>query len=135
MWIEWSNKINILNKALDGYWLRNKTINQNISNANTPNYKRLTVKFEDELRDAMAIRKHRLSRTHRKHIPVSGAIDKVQPRVEEKKHYSYRFDRNNVNIDTESADLAKNTIMYNALVNQTIGEFEKIKNVINEVNK
>ena len=40
MWIEWSNKINILNKALDGYWLRNKTINQNISNANTPNYKR-----------------------------------------------------------------------------------------------
>lgn len=42
---------------------------------------------------------------------------------------------NNVNIDTESANLAKNTIMYNALVSQTIDEFDKIKNVINEGSK
>ena len=35
----------------------------------------------------------------------------------------------------ESADLAKNAIMYNAIVNQTINEFDKIKNVINEGSK
>jgi len=38
-----NNNINILNKALDGLWLRDKVINQNISNVNTPNYKRYAL--------------------------------------------------------------------------------------------
>ncbi len=43
MWNRMNDNIEILNKALDGYWLRDKAINQNISNVNTPNYKKLTV--------------------------------------------------------------------------------------------
>ena len=42
--------IDLYNKVLDGLWLRDKTINHNISNANTPNYKKLTVNFEDQLK-------------------------------------------------------------------------------------
>lgn len=135
MWVRPGSKIDFLNKALDGYWLRNKAINQNIANANTPNYKRLTVSFENELRDAIIARNQKLKKTHKNHLPVSREIDKVQARVDVQRNHSHRFDNNNVNIDTESADLAKNTIMYNALVNQTIDEFEKIKNVIHEGSK
>ena len=51
------------------------------------------------------------------------------------KSTSYRFDGNNVNIETETADLAKNTIMYDALIRQVINEFDKIKNVISEGSK
>ena len=127
MWVKLGNKIDFFNKALDGYWLRNKAINQNISNANTPNYKRLTVSFEDELREAIVTRNHKIKKTHRNHLPISREVAKVQPRVEVQRYHSHRFDNNNVNIDTESANLAKNTIMYNALVNQTNDEFEKIK--------
>lgn len=125
----------MLKKALDGHWLRDKAINQNISNVNTPNYKKLTVNFEDELRDAVNSRDKQLNRTHGKHLPISKDINNVQPQLKIERNYDHRFDKNNVNIDTESAELAKNTIMYNALINQTINEFEKIKNVINEGSK
>lgn len=135
MFNKMNSNVDVLNKALDGYWLRDKAINQNISNVNTPNYKKLTVSFEDELRDAMNTRENKLNRTHSKHLPISGKINGVQPKVNIENNHSYRFDKNNVNIDTESADLAKNTIMYNALINQTINEFEKIKNVIVEGSK
>ncbi len=59
----------------------------------------------------------------------------MEPRIDTDKSYSYRFDKNNVNIDMESADLAKNAIMYNAIVNQAINEFDKIKNLISEGSK
>lgn len=128
-----NDNVNIMNKALDGYWLRDKAINQNISNVNTPNYKRLTVNFEDELKEAINNQEAKLVTTHRKHLPTSN--NKIEPGISVDKSYSYRFDKNNVNIDTESADLAKNTIMYNAVVNQITNEFEKVKNLISEGSK
>ena len=48
--------INILNYALNGLWLRNKAINHNIANANTPNYKRITVNFEESLKKLLKIK-------------------------------------------------------------------------------
>ena len=130
-----NNNINMFNKALDGYWLRDKVINQNISNINTPNYKKLRVNFEDQLREAMTSRETKLNTTHNKHLPTTKSLDQVEPNIGIDKSYSYRFDKNNVNIDTESADLAKNAIMYNAVINQVTNEFDKIKNVINEGSK
>ena len=105
------------------------------NNANTPNYKRLTVSFEDKLKKAMEKEENKLVRTHPKHFPISQNINDIKPEIIVDRNFSYRFDGNNVNIDTESANLAKNTIMYNALVSQTIDEFDKIKNVINEGSK
>lgn len=130
-----NDNINLLSKALDGIWLRNKAINHNISNVDTPNYKRVTVDFEDKLREAIYKNESKLNRTHEKHLPVSKKINEIQPYIGVDRGYSYRFDKNNVNIDTESANLAKNTIMYNAVINQVINEFDKIKNVINEGSK
>ena len=37
---------------------------------------------------------------------------------------------NNVNIDTEMANLAKNTIKYNALISQMNHKFGQLKNVL-----
>ena len=130
-----NNNIDILSKALDGLWLRDKTINQNISNVNTPNYKRLTVSFESQLREAIGHGKNKLSISHSKHIPMTKKLEQVNPSINVDKKHSYRFDGNNVNIDMESANLAKNAIMYNAVINQTINEFDRIKNVINEGSK
>lgn len=129
------NNISILNKSLDGLWLRSKTINQNISNADTPNYKRTTVTFEDRLKEALSNNGIRLNTTHDVHIPLSKSLEEIQPNIHIDKSYSYRFDENNVDIDVESANLAKNSIMYNAITNQISAEFEKIKNVINEGSK
>ena len=130
-----NTNINLFNKVLDGLWLRDKAINHNISNVNTPNYKRLTVNFEDQLKAALEDNKTKLNRTHSKHLPVTKGIEEVEPRISTDKNRSYRFDGNNVNIDTESANLAKNQIMYSAVIDQMIYEFDKIKNVINEGSK
>ena len=129
------NSVNILHKALDGTWLKNKAINHNLSNANTPNYKRLDVNFQDKLKEAINKKESKLVTTHSKHLPISNKIEKLEPKIEIDKSYSYRFDGNNVNIDTESAELAKNTIMYNALIDQATKEFDRIKNVIVEGGK
>jgi flagellar basal-body rod protein FlgB len=43
-----------------------------------------------------------------------------------------REDGNNVDMDEEMTSLAKNAIMYNALVQKISGEFRKLKTVINE---
>ena len=77
----------------------------------------------------------RLDLYHHFNVPVSKEIEDLKPSIEIDRSYSYRFDNNNVNIDTEAAELAKNTIMYNALIDQTIREFDKIKNVIIEGSK
>ena len=128
-------KIELFNKVLDGIWLRDKVIKHNIANANTPNYKKLTMSFEDKLREALSKDNTKLVKTHEKHLPSPTRLTEIQPSIDVNRNLSYRFDKNNVNIDTEMADLAKNTIMYNAVIDQLIGEFDKIKNVIQEGGK
>lgn len=125
----------VLKKALDGIWLRNKAISNNITNVNTPGYKRITVEFEDSLRQAIQKNSGKLKTTDKNHIQGMNFDNYYTPRIIQDKSFSYRFDGNNVDIDTETGDLAKNYIMYEALIKQISDEYEKIKNVINEGSK
>ena len=43
-----------------------------------------------------------------------------------------RTDENNVNIDEEMSDLAKNQIYYNVLTQRATGEINKLQNAIRE---
>lgn len=126
--------INILGKALDGTWLRNEAISNNMANVNTPGYKRVTVEFENMLKSEISNNQTILKRTNEKHFDITGK-SKFSPVIKGNNSTSARRDGNNVNIDTEMADLAKNTIMYDALVRQVSDEFKKIKNVIEQGGK
>ena len=42
--------INVLDKAADASWLRNAAIGNNISNVDTPGYKREDVQFESDVK-------------------------------------------------------------------------------------
>ncbi|SDZ02643.1 flagellar basal-body rod protein FlgB [Proteiniborus ethanoligenes] len=118
-------------KALDGSALRHNAISNNIANVNTPGYKRVTVEFEDLLKNELEKNRIRLSTTHSKHIGgyTSASIGSV---VKEHKNYSTRRDKNSVNIDIEVAERAKNEIYYNAISRQLSRQFEAISSVINE---
>lgn len=124
--------INQLNTALDGSWLRNKTISNNIANVNTPGYKRQVVQFEDVLRNEMS-RANQLpmSVTHENHLPHA---NKGQIQVNSDSSTSYRVDGNNVDIDVEMGEMAKNSIYYNSIVNQLNGQFSRMKMSLN-INK
>lgn len=122
----------IMEKALNASIARNNAISQNLANIDTSNYKRKDVAFEQYFNDSLNSLEGNL--TDKRHIPInSDDIDEVQPTLtQDNSDVSMRIDGNNVDIDSEMAYLAKNTIKYNALVQMINGNFSKIKNVIRE---
>jgi flagellar basal-body rod protein FlgB len=123
----------VLEKALDATWLRNEIISHNIANVDTPGYKKYQVNFEEQLKSAMETGTIKGKKTNPKHLNIgANSIYEVQPNITRTGYTKMRMDENNVDIDTEMANLAKNNIMYNALIQKISGEFRRIKNVINE---
>ena len=123
------NSIEFYKKSLDAAWLRNTAIANNIANVDTPNYKRQDVKFESILRDYYSGGSLQVNKTHDKHFGVNG-IDSLEPTIEIEKNTSYRMDDNNVNMDVESAEHAKNAIKYNFLSNQLSSHLSTIRRSI-----
>lgn len=128
-----TTSLKILEKALDAAWLRNRAISNNIANVDTPNYKAYKVEFEDLLKEALETRGIAGHRTNPKHFAIgTPPIEQINPRIERIRNTSFRLDGNNVDIDTEMANLAKNTIRYQALVEQLSQRLARLKTVINE---
>ena len=124
------NYVNLLSKAADGAWLRNEAIANNIANADTPNYKRQDVSFEAELRHALKVSKY-VSLDDKVNALNQGGLSKIEPRTyTDSSNFSYRLDKNNVDIDTENVELASNQIKYEALVQSINQEFSNLKAVI-----
>lgn len=122
------NYINVLDKAADASWLRNSVITNNIANVDTPDYKRKDVQFESYLQTAIASGSNSLDQS-----VSSLKLDTVEPTVyTEYAGLSYRYDGNNVDIDTESAELAKNQIRYYTLLDSMNQEFSRIRAVMNK---
>jgi flagellar basal-body rod protein FlgB len=121
----------LLQKALDASWLNNKAINNNIANADTPGYKRQKVEFQNFLADAIDNNTVKGSETNKNFIPVGAAkIDSVNYKMTQDNSTSMREDGNNVDIESEMSQLAKNSIMYNALIQQISGKFSKLRSAI-----
>lgn len=117
--------INVLKKAADASWTRNEIINNNIANVDTPNYKRKDVEFQTYLAREM-MGNGSLDQK------VAGAnLNSLNTTVyTDHENLSYRLDGNNVDIDTESANLAQNQIKYYALLDSMSQEFNRIKSVL-----
>ncbi len=128
------NRTKILEKALDGAWLRNEVIAHNLANVDTPGYKRKTVNFEEYLSKALDEKSFKGNMTHPRHIPIGASrLDKITFKVtEEHSSSAVRLDGNNVDIENEMAAMAKNTIQYNTLIQSLSGRFKALKTVISE---
>ncbi len=121
------NNIELQKRALDASWLKQDVIANNIANAETPGYKRQEVRFESFLNDAMASRMTPMTKTHANHMGVNNF---PSAQIHQSGDFSLRIDGNNVNIDVEMAEQAKNSIRYNALINQVSSQISRIKNAI-----
>lgn len=120
------NSIGLYKKSLDATWLRNSAIANNIANVDTPNYKRQDVKFESVLKDYYSGSNLTMNKTNDKHFGFNG-LDSLEPSIEVKNDTSYRMDDNNINMDVESAELAKNAIKFNFLADQLTGHLRRLK--------
>ena len=121
--------INVLGKAADGAWARNEAIANNIANVDTPGYKRQDVSFETELQHALKASKY--TSLDEKVKDANQHLRRLNPRAyTDIPNWSYRMDKNNVDIDTENVELASNQIKYNGITNSIDNEFKNLKAVI-----
>lgn len=113
-----ATKIPVLGKALDAYTLRHKAIATNLANITTPGYRAQNVTFEDQLAGALGAEGLSGTRTNAHHLPIGqNAVASVQPTVQQPAASQGEGDAmasgvNNVDLDQEMAELAKNQIRF-----------------------
>lgn len=119
--------VNVLGKTADAAWMRNEIIANNLANANTPGYKRQDINFEQTLSRALGESRYESVDSKVRHL--SGA--ELKPQVfTDASNFSYRLDKNNVDPDTESVELAANQIKYNGLLTGINQEFKNLQIVL-----
>ena len=125
------NYVNVLKKAADASWKRNEVIANNIANVSTPGYKRKDIQFENYLRRELMKGYSTDDDLNRRVANVD--LDRLGTRVyTDQSELSYRLDGNNVDINTENANLAENQIRYYTLLNSMTQEFSRIKSVLSK---
>ncbi|MGD8191008.1 flagellar basal body rod protein FlgB [Brevibacillus ginsengisoli] len=128
-----TNQLQLLERALDVSTLRQRTISNNIANIDTPYFKSKQVVFEEMLQNEMNGEGPKLGAytTDSKHIPfgrVQGTIPNAQ--IVSNPQAFVQNNGNDVDLEYEMNQEAKNQIWYNGLVQLTSGYFSKMKSVI-----
>lgn len=121
------NTFQTLEYALDFSSKRNKLISTNIANVDTPNYKRKDTSFNELLNEKLG-QSFQAKQTHVKHIPFQNQSYTYKNFIQN--NLQYNHNGNNVDMDKEMAQLAKNQIYYQSLVDRLNGKFHDIQTVI-----
>ena len=121
------NYVNISDKAADAANLRNQLITNNIANASTPNYKRKDINFESILQAELSGEKTLQQAVKNANYDLSILDPQVYT---DNSSLSYRLDGNNVDIATEEAYLAENTLRYDTLVDLMNQEYSRYDTVL-----
>lgn len=119
--------INVLDKAADAAWLRDQCIANNIANVDTPGYKRQDVDFESVLEKELGYRRsesmdEKVANLKLRRLNVGAYTDAAS--------FSYRTDKNNVDIENENVLLARNQLKYQGLMKALTAEFTNFKKVM-----
>ena len=110
-------------KALDYRAIRQDMISSNIANADTPYYRPRDIRFEDTLAEQKAkilgqsSPKLSLAQTDSAHIALKNEPDNTKAKTFFRDGHMARNDGNSVDLDVETTEMSKNSIMFNALVN------------------
>ncbi|WP_182101583.1 flagellar basal body rod protein FlgB [Niallia taxi] len=121
-----------LENALNVSSLKQRVISSNISNVDTPGYKSQQVAFKEALDSAMGGQTLKANRTNEKHLPFQNEVDGAGPgaKIISRPNTNFNHNGNNVDIDYEMAEMAKNQLLYNTLIERTNGKFNSLRSVI-----
>ncbi|MDX5476594.1 MAG: flagellar basal body rod protein FlgB [Bacillaceae bacterium] len=121
-----STSIHSLEKGLHYSTAKHNVISNNISNVDTPNYKRQDVKptFKDVFQQQL-----KSNKTDIRHLEFSNYTANSDFKTISTNH-TYAHNGNNVDIDKEMSELAQNQIYYYTLIDQLSGKFQSIQNVV-----
>lgn len=123
-----------LKTGLNASMMRTEVIANNMANVNTPDFKASKVEFETMFREALDSKKtedeFEMRRTRPGHLPFGDSsleLDAVKPIVTEQTDTVMRMDGNNVDIDIEATEQAKNAFYYATLLQKLNGEYSRIR--------
>jgi flagellar basal-body rod protein FlgB len=124
-----------LTAAMRGGAARQAALAQNVANADTPGYNRISVNFEGALAEALADDRAASSIDPRLQLPVSTmsgerSIDSVKPTFQADTTTTMRVDGSNVDADNEMAELASNQMAYNTVTRLLAERFQQITSAI-----
>ncbi|MFD1032801.1 flagellar basal body rod protein FlgB [Metaplanococcus flavidus] len=125
-----SPTIQSLEQALSTSALKQQTHTANIANVDTPGYKSKQVNFETALKNAAGKQAMASYKTDSKHISFSNESSQFDPRVTVNENSEYKINGNNVDMDVEMSELAKNQLLYNAVTDRISGKFRSLSSVI-----
>ncbi len=122
----------LLNKGLDTYALRQKASAHNIANSNTHGYRRMEVKFEDELRKALKIDKGVTGQiTNPGHFKIGAdTVEKVEPEPYMPDDPDLHSGVNNVDVEEEMVRLAKAQLSFDFASRMTKNTFTSLRSSI-----
>ncbi len=106
---------------------RQKVLNLNIANVNTENYKRKDVEFNQILSDDL---NSQLKVTNPKHFPINLQSNDNLTSIVNDNSTENTSGINNVDIDTEMAEVAKNTILFKFAARKLNSYFKTVQEVI-----
>ncbi|MFA9423331.1 MAG: flagellar basal body rod protein FlgB [Sedimentibacter sp.] len=121
--------LQLLNKCLDGLWMRQQVTMENISNYSTPGYKSKFVDFESLLKSNLDDNKNKSA------TEINDKIMSSEVSIEENGDQSLRLDGNNVDLEKENLQLAKTQLQYMYTVTELNSYFSKLESVISEGKK
>ena len=127
------SNVNLLQKGLDATWLKGNVISNNIANVDTPNFKASQVDFETLFKQALEGNGVAGKVTNKKHISIgiTSDIKRISPVISEKPGKT-RMDGSNVDIEAEMAQLARNSIQYNYMIQKVSKDLSMLKTAISE---
>jgi flagellar basal-body rod protein FlgB len=124
--------LSILEKSLEMRARAHEIHASNVANANVPGYKAKKIDFEGRLREAMQeldAPNEPMVKTHRL---ASGTVGEVVPDIYEDPLAKASGDGNTVQMEHEQAEIAKNTIAYQAGIQLINKKFALAKYVLSE---
>ena len=135
MAIHVSRTATLLKDAMTYRSMRQDMISSNIANADTPNYKPRDVSFEQALvaKKAALLKDDskilQMAHTDSSHLKPKSEAASYTPTLFFRDGHMARNDGNSVDIDVETTEMSKNSIMFNALV----GALKKDANIYKSV--
>lgn len=112
-----------LAKCLDAAAINHQVIANNIANVETPGFTRSEIRFEAKLKEALESGSSDAILERVQSIDLEAQLDRTSPA---------RPDGNNVTIDKEMADLTRNSLRYDALVQLMNLKGNMLRTVITE---
>lgn len=130
-----------MKEALDYRAARQDMIASNIANADTPNYRPRDIRFEE----ALALKSAQISsdksttlqmtQTSSKHLSGLDTTSDTKATTFFRDGHMARNDGNSVDLDVESSEMAKNSMMFNALTAAIKKDSTIFKSVIDASSK